>query len=151
MLYGKDWFRFWNKVRFTEGCWIWVSKRRPDGYGLFCFGRDQQRAHVVSWVDSFGPIPEGLCVLHQCDNPPCVRPDHLFLGTRGDNAADCVAKGRCPVGEQRWNARLNAELVIQIRQLVDSGSRQCEVAARFGITKQMVYEVVHRRNWRHIS
>src|SRR5678816_2871477 len=92
--------RFWSKVDQSGDCWIWTAHHLSSGYGLIGTGsmRDGTRrgslAHRVSWELAYGTIPDGLFVCHRCDNPSCVRPDHLFLGTCKDNAADSVAKGR---------------------------------------------------------
>ena len=90
--------RFWSKVRKDDGCWEWTASVNRRCYGWFHFGgkveRKALKAHRVSWELHNGPIPEGLWVLHKCDNPRCVRPDHLFLGDRTDNMRDCAAKGR---------------------------------------------------------
>src|SRR3990167_5510093 len=92
--------RFWAKVAKSEGCWIWNGAVSGDGYGSFYQERKWVKAHRLSWELSLGMIPQfsdpqvALCVLHHCDTPRCVRPDHLFLGTNRDNVADMVAKGR---------------------------------------------------------
>lgn len=92
----------------TEECWTWTGARNRVGYGLF-WGRIEKRwlrAHRVSWEMANGPIPDGLFICHHCDNPPCVNPGHLFLGTQKDNMADCAAKGRVvsnlPAGDDHW-------------------------------------------------
>lgn len=87
--------RFWEKVAKGDGCWLWTASTRKNGYGWFG-GLDisETFAHRCSWIYTFGAIPDGLCVLHRCDNPPCVRPDHLFLGTQYDNIKDMISKGR---------------------------------------------------------
>lgn len=90
--------RYWDKVIKAEiGCWGWKAATNKDGYGLIGAGGSDGHmllAHRVSWKIHFGEIPEGQCVLHRCDNPPCTNPDDLFLGTRKDNAVDSWAKGR---------------------------------------------------------
>lgn len=86
--------RFWNKVLKTDDCWTWTSAKSRKGYGLFWDGNKFVRAHRASYVLAFGPIPDGMCVCHHCDNPSCVRPDHLFIGTNADNVHDSIAKGR---------------------------------------------------------
>ena len=98
--------RFWAKVQKSDACWGWIGSRQHNGYGYLHFGgktkRKPLRAHRVSWALHFGEVPEGLSVLHQCDNPSCVRPDHLFLGDRSANMQDCAAKKRgCTVGKSR--------------------------------------------------
>lgn len=98
---GKKWgqtriaVRFWEKVtRSNEGCWTWQGSRNESGYGVLLVRGRKLVAHRVSWEVIFGPVPDGMLVLHRCDNPPCVRPDHLFIGTHMDNIQDCIAKGR---------------------------------------------------------
>lgn len=88
--------RFWQKVDVrADGCWEYRGKiARATGYGCFSIGYEHVYAHRFSWMLARGPIPDGLCVLHHCDNRPCVRPDHLFLGDRAANNADMHAKGR---------------------------------------------------------
>ena len=90
--------RFWSKVSKSDGCWLWVAFRDRNGYGRFGTSALNRStlAHRTSYSLTFGDIPEGMHVLHKCDNPPCVNPDHLFLGTDKDNAQDCKAKGRHP-------------------------------------------------------
>jgi hypothetical protein len=92
--------RFWSKVRITPECWLWTARHTRKGYGMFKQGSLDRLAHRVAWEEVNGPIPPGLCVLHKCDNPPCVRPDHLFLGTQADNIADRDAKGRQARGDR---------------------------------------------------
>lgn len=92
---------FAQKVRIGEGCWEWTGGSGPLGYGRF-YPRDHGRceyAHRWSWILANGPIPVGLCVCHRCDNRGCVRPDHLYVGTRAENNRECRAKGR---GGSRW-------------------------------------------------
>lgn len=86
--------RFWRWVHRTEFCWEWIGLKNPSGYGEFRVDGIHWLAHRYSWWLHRGPIPDGLCVLHRCDFPPCVNPDHLWLGTRTDNHADMIRKGR---------------------------------------------------------
>jgi hypothetical protein len=91
--------RFWSKVEKTEGCWRWNGNRTTFGYGIVEVSTNPRRrtgAHRVSWELHFGPIPEDIDVLHHCDNPPCTRPDHLFLGTDLENQNDAIDKKRRP-------------------------------------------------------
>ena len=85
---------FWNRVEKTEGCWLWRGSRTTAGYGNVRVGPKNKYAHRLAWELTNGAIPNGLHVCHRCDNPPCVRPDHLFLGTGKDNARDSMQKGR---------------------------------------------------------
>lgn len=86
--------RFWKKVKKTDGCWLWMGSKPGGKYGGISHNGKQQMAHRVSWELHNGKIPDGMACCHHCDNPPCVRVDHLFLGTRKDNQQDSVKKGR---------------------------------------------------------
>jgi hypothetical protein len=96
--------RFWDKVRIGDGCWEWQASKRATGYGQFAYlGKPSVKAHRVAWMLNRGLIPDGVCVLHRCDNPGCVRPSHLFLGTQEDNIRDREVKGRSPTGDAHWS------------------------------------------------
>ncbi len=84
--------RFWSKVDKSGDCWLWRGSVNPQGYGTFSFGGKSRGAHRVSYLLSKGEIGDGLCVCHTCDNPPCVNPDHLWLGTQADNMRDMGSK-----------------------------------------------------------
>src|SRR5229473_531412 len=89
--------RFWSKVRKSDGCWEWIAGKHRFGYGIIRDGGRGSRmrtAHRISWEFHNGSIPAGLWVLHRCDNPQCINPDHLFLGTQFDNMTDAARKGR---------------------------------------------------------
>lgn len=92
--------RFWDKVHKTETCWEWSGQRTAQGYGRIKIGLQPVVAHRWMWEQEYGPIPDGTLVCHHCDNPPCVRPEHLFLGTHADNAHDRNYKGR------DWQSRI---------------------------------------------
>lgn len=146
--------RFWTKVDRSGECWIWTgarvkSSRNPVGYGSFAPTRtNTQLAHRVSYEWACGPIPFGLWVLHHCDNPPCVRPDHLFLGTAAHNAADMVAKGRSATGERNgshtrperrvrganhWLHRFDEGHIAAMTAALKAGESLPSVASRFSI------------------
>lgn len=106
MLSLSDITRFESKFYVTPGCWIWTGSKNTGGHGQFTVCGKCITAHRVSYELYIGPIPEGMWVLHKCDNPPCQNPDHLFLGTRQDNVDDMVRKGR-----QSRYSKLNGEYI----------------------------------------
>lgn len=92
--------RFWSKVEKGDGCWEWAACKNSTGYGRFRVNGHTEFAHRVSWTLAHGPIPDGLFVCHHCDNPSCVRSDHLFIGSHKDNLRDAVKKGRTATGDR---------------------------------------------------
>ncbi len=148
--------RFWAKVDQSGDCWLWTAGRTSTGYGTFRVSvapRRTEQAHRFSWELTHGPVPTGLLVCHRCDNPPCVNPAHLFLGTHADNSADMDTKGRrvSMVGEtNRW-AKLTDGDVREIRRLLAEGSlSQRRIGERFGVTQGTVGNIKWGRSWRHI-
>lgn len=139
-----------------DSCWEWTGARMPRGYGAIRMpGRIHGYAHRAAWIAEYGPIPIGMCVCHRCDNPPCCNPSHLFLGTRADNAADREAKGRgipgMSPGSLNPAAKLNDDMVRQIRDLRSQGMEVTQIAERYGITKAAISKVVLRRTWKHVA
>ena len=144
---------FWPRVDQGPDCWLWTGYKTAQGYGQIGIKRVLRYAHRVSWELAYGQIPDGLCVLHRCDNPPCVRPDHLFLGTRADNTADMLAKDRhrtVPLrGDQNGNAKLTASQVALIRALYAVGGiSQRQLARQFGVVQGTIVHVLAGRTWR---
>lgn len=146
--------RFWAKVEKGPGCWEWTAGKL-NGYGRIGLtkARGYIFAHRLSYQIHFGSIPDNLKVLHKCDNPGCVRPDHLFIGTMGDNNRDRARKGRSrPVkGESHGMSKIANQDVIQIRLLYESGRTVTSLANEFGISRSQVSGIVHGRYWRHIG
>lgn len=148
--------RFWSKVDKSDhpkGCWIWVGARLKAGYGYFWFQKKRQLTHRVSFIFSNGNVPQGLDVLHKCDNPSCVNPDHLFLGTQIDNSKDMVNKGRCnpPAGERAAISKLNREQVLNIRQIWKVGGySKRDIAATYDVHYMTIHAIITRRSWNHL-
>lgn len=151
VIVGQPERRFWLRVTKGEGCWEWNGPRDQDGYGKFTVSGRPTSTHRYSWELHFGPIPEGQKVCHHCDNPPCSRPDHLFLGTHADNHADRNAKGRQARGETAGNAKLTTADIATIRQMRAGGMLHREIAAHFPVTRGMVSHILRREAWAHVQ
>lgn len=143
--------RFMAKVDQSADCWIWTARKTPQGYGRFSLHGDNKLAHRVAFELFKGPIG-GLHVLHRCDNPSCVNPGHLFLGTNADNVADKISKGREPshVGERNNRSKLKETDVLAIREDAGNGVSQYLLAKRYSVTQTQISSIVRRKAWRHI-
>jgi hypothetical protein len=141
--------RFWSKVRLGS-CFEWQAAITPDGYGAYKINGRMHRVHRLVWEALNGPIPEGMCVLHHCDNPPCVNPRHLFLGTRQDNMADRDAKGRSARGETNGRARLSGSDVASIRAAANAGVSPKRLAEFWGLNRTYVQDIIAGRTWAHV-
>jgi hypothetical protein len=150
--------RFWEKVDGGESneCWNWNAFVHPTGYGMMNIRKNGNTrmvlAHRISWELHFGKIPDGLCVLHHCDNRKCVNPNHLFLGTYQDNASDRDKKNRGKIpdnrGENHGHHKLTEKDVREIRILMLSGEcTQKAVAKMYGIKRQQVSKIVLGLGW----
>lgn len=147
--------RFWAKVNKTEACWLWTGGNKGrTSHGVIQEGRPSRRlllAHRVSWEMHNGPVPEGLMVCHTCDVGACVNPAHLFLGTQADNLHDMDAKGRRVAvvqrGESHAMVKLTEQQVVEIRQLARMGLNGPQIAARFGVYKNSVYNILNGKTW----
>ena len=141
---------FWLKVEKTDNCWIWLGSKDTDGYGLFGFNRKNWFAHRLVMVFT-GQDPTGLQVCHKCDNPGCVRPDHLFLGTSQDNQADKVNKNRQARGSTQGHSKLTEEKVLAIRKEFANGNvTRIHLGQKYGITGENISCIIKRKTWKHI-
>lgn len=146
--------RFWANVRKTDGCWIWLgslrSKRKGEYGALNVYGQ-RTTTHRFSWQLHYGPIPDGQCVLHRCDNPKCVRPDHLFLGTNPENTQDKTNKGRQAKGSGHGMSKLTEVQVAEIRRLRTQGlGTQRGVARLFGVDHGTIRFIERGLTWKHV-
>lgn len=145
--------RFWDKVRKTrKGCWLFNGATNHSGHGRFWDGTRLVQAHRFSYSIANGNIPEGLQVLHTCDVPNCVNPDHLWLGTNYDNVQDKVSKGRQQKlkGSQHGRAKLNEADIFAIRERYAEGDGSYRSLGReYGISHTMIRYIVKGDNWSH--
>jgi len=153
--------RFWKHVYKTSGCWFWIGGLNGHGrntYGTFRTDpKTIEKSHRVSWMLHFGDIPAGKQVLHTCDTPQCVRPDHLFLGDNSINQRDAWIKGRRHTpdnrGESHGLSKLTVAEVKEIRRLFVPRKRGCvlALAKKFNVTTPTIYSVISRARWGHIA
>lgn len=159
--------RFWSKVDKSGGptaCHPWIGALKGSaGYGSFSHKNKSVLAHRKAYELTYGPITEGMKVLHHCDNPPCCNPIHLFEGTTADNNADKVAKGRHPHGDTHYRhlhpeiaprgekhpmAKLTAAQVADIRERLANGERPVALAVEYGVTRNNIYYIRDKHTWR---
>lgn len=135
-----------------DSCIEWTRGRNEKGYGEVRHQGIPRLAHRAAYHVAIGPIPEDMGVLHKCDNPPCVRPSHLFTGTHLENMQDCARKNRAisPYGEHHHFAKVTSQQVLEIRSLRLAGYILKDLAKRYGITIAAAHHIITRKTWRHI-
>lgn len=143
--------RFWSYVdiKSPDECWEWIGAVSRMGYGVFGHRHDYIPAHRMAWELSYGPIPNDMCVCHECDNKKCENPDHLFLGTLADNMADKVKKGRQSRGESSGNAKLTDSQILEIRELSKTHTPK-QLATMFNVNTSHIWRITSRVSWKHI-
>ncbi len=141
---------FWSKVDKSSNCWTWTACT-TNGYGQSRFGSKTYRSHKLAWILENGSVPDGLHVCHKCDNPLCVRPSHLFLGTNAVNIADKVTKQRHSRGQSHGMAKLDDLCVRLIREIYAGGAFQQKALAKFfGVSKSAISAIVLGHKWKHL-
>ncbi len=151
--------RFWDKVNVNikKPCWFWMGERNEKGYGRVWLNGFTKRAHRIAYSLVVGRIPAGMWVLHHCDQPPCVNPEHLYLGTVKENGRDAKERGCMAFGERHTFAKLNNAKVRQIRHLyaLTKGSIRAwshlKLARRFGVSKTTIGHTLIRKCWSHVK
>jgi hypothetical protein len=153
--------RFWKRVQLgtSRQCWEWApwATKAKGNYGVFYPGKPHPNgfrvfAHRQSWELAHGKIPKGLCVCHKCDNPPCVNPNHLFLGSKSDNIIDMHEKGRANhvSGESHGCSKINSRTARKIKDMRANGNRIFEIAETLRLSRAIVSRVVNGINWKNI-
>jgi hypothetical protein len=146
--------QFWARVDKSGECWLWTGSTMGGGYGQFRWNARGTATHRVSYELAHGPIPAGMEVCHNCpggDNPLCVNPAHLFLGSHADNMHDMAAKGKKDRGEKHYSTTLTDKDVRLIRTREAAGETQRALAAAYGLTFQAIHRIVRRKTWRHVA
>jgi HNH endonuclease len=134
------------------GCWLWRGPLSPEGYGWASFESKRFPAHRLGWLLFRGGIAAGLVVCHKCDVRACVNPDHLFLGTHADNMRDMKEKGRKPMGEKHYRAKLTAEQVGRIKAMLSEDRLyMSEIALEFGVSSSTIHSIKSGKNWRGVT
>ena len=144
--------RFWRKVdkRGPDDCWEWLATQNALGDGLLKVGGKYVLAHRFA-LEQEGDIVDDFVVRHSCDNPSCVNPAHLSIGTHADNRADCVRQGRQAKGTGNGRAKLNEQKVREIRGLHNGGQTKAELSRRYGVDPKVIAKVITRENWGHVQ
>jgi hypothetical protein len=145
-----DMCRFMSYVTVTDNCWIWNGAKNKK-YGILNFrNRNSMPAHRMSYILFRGEIPDGILACHTCDNPPCVNPQHIFLGTTQHNTEDMMRKGRSMKGEKHPLAKLTEDDILKIRNLHKQGMKQTKIAEMFNVLASYINCIIKRRTWKHI-
>ena len=149
--------RFEEKVKKGAGCWLWQSAFGTNGYGFFWVGgkKRQEYAHRVAWriANDWQEVPEGKVVMHSCDNPCCIEPEHLFLGTQPANIADMDRKGRRRTlkGSERSTAKLSEADIPVIRQRLRGGESCEKICIDYRVSPELIRHIKKGRIWTHVQ
>lgn len=146
--------RFWSKVNkdAPSGCWEWTAAiNQRTGYGQFKLDGKSVQSHRYSYQLAKGPIPDGLLLLHDCDNRKCCNPDHLTPGTNVENMRDMVRKGRSARGERHHSAKLSAAQVLAIRERLAGGERVTQIAREFEVSHQVISKIKQGEVWSFLT
>jgi hypothetical protein len=141
--------RFWSKVNKTNTCWNWTGYLDKGGYGSFWLDGKNRRAHRVSFEQHFGWTNEQLVIMHKCDNPSCVRPDHLILSTQKNNIEDKVYKDRQAKGSKVGTSKLSESDIIEIKNLIKTLSYG-KIAKKYNVDRSLIYLISKEKAWKHI-
>ena len=144
--------RFEKKFKKVPlGCWEWQASKHPKGYASFSLDGKVTGAHRASFKLYVGEVQKGMCVCHRCDNPGCVNPSHLYLGTNAENTHDRDNKGRGSYGEGRPNAKLTEQKVNEIKGKWLAGNTMASIGREYGVSRQTISTIIHLKKWKRVK
>ena len=152
---AQDISRFWSKVNKTNECWEWATYKKKNGYGVFSIKHINVYAHRVSAYIAglIESINTKNLVCHTCDNPLCVNPSHLFIGSAADNMQDKKTKGRCNpiIGESHGSAKLKEDEVVEIKnKYIQGDTTQKQLATQYKVSRTTIGNIINNKNWKHV-
>ena len=144
--------RLMSRIEIKDSCWVWKGWVSPKGYGYIRVGNNCKSTHRVSYEVFIGDIEKGMCVCHTCDNPSCINPEHLWIGSNQDNAIDREKKGRGRnnKGENHGRSKLKESDIPTILKLLEDGIYQREIARRHGVHQATIFRVSKKKSWKHV-
>lgn len=142
--------RFWSKVNKTATCWLWTGAKLKTGYGSIRIDHKAVRAHRVAYELLVGEIPDGGLILHSCDTPLCVNPDHLRIGDKRANTHDAIERGQHVVGEDHYRAKIPNHAIATIRAALAAGVPGKYLAKQFGVGPSMISAIKNGKKWRYV-
>jgi len=146
----KDVWKRINK-RDENDCWEWVGGKDKDGYGRMMIDRHNYRTHRLTYIETYGSIPEGLIICHRCNNPSCCNPNHLYAGTIRENSQQCTKEGRRVSGEKHYKTILSDKDILKIRSLYSTGTfSQRELGRMFGVTQAAIWYIINNKTRKYI-
>lgn len=158
LILQKDLDRFWAKVNKTNTCWLWIAASSNFGHGRFRFEGKLYSSHIISYQLHKNDYDKTKLVCHTCDNPSCVNPHHLFLGSNSDNMRDCVAKGRHRInaeylkGEECYQSKLTKADVQEIKRRLGFGERVCNINRDYPhVSRRTIEGIKSGKNWKHVT
>jgi len=138
-------------IKGEDDCWEWLGHLVRGNYGSFGINKKYYRSHRLAYTETYGPIPEGMFILHKCNNPKCCNPKHLYAGTQKDNMEQCKNDGRVAMGEKHYKSKLTEENVLKIRSLYSTGNYyQRELGKIFGVGDITISDITRRKTWKYI-
>ena len=144
--------RFWKNVNVLSQyeCWEWAGCKFKGGYGALGYNKKTEKAHRISYKIHKGDIQENLVVRHTCDNPSCVNPNHLIVGTHAENMKDRDERNRSHKGSKHYKAKLNETSVLKIIDLYKNGHTKTELARIFNVTTASIIFIINKKTWKHV-